>query len=80
MIGTAVCTSKTHPLNKQADGTVTMNYPAGATTVASLQPSGTFDTRPQGTAGPWEKAVRVPGGLLFTSFTQAAVFVPYFDV
>jgi hypothetical protein len=80
MIGTAVCTSSTHPLHLQPNGTVTMTYPAGSDTVASLQPDGTLATRPAGTAGPWECASRVPGGLLFRSFTNAALFVPYFDV
>lgn len=83
MIGTAVCTSRTNPLHLQPNGLVTMDYPTGQTTVASLQPDGSLATRPQGTAGPWECAERKTlwgvTGLLFRSFDQAVRFVPYLD-
>lgn len=42
----------TGKLNPQPDGTYTVEYPDG--TVFSCQPDGTFQHRPNGTAGPWE--------------------------
>lgn len=41
-------------LNQQPNGQFTVTYPLGATTVLSVQPDGTIQTRPQGTAGPYE--------------------------
>jgi len=35
-------------------GYFTCRYPKGADTVMSVQPSGTVETRPAGTAGAWE--------------------------
>jgi hypothetical protein len=81
MLGTNICTSRTNPIHPQPDGTVTMDYEGG---VASLQPDGSFASRPVGTAGAWECAKRVTvggvPGLLFHSFEQAAAFVAYLDV
>jgi hypothetical protein len=35
-------------------GFFTCRFPKGADTVLSIQPGGSFDTRPPGTTGPWE--------------------------
>jgi len=78
MTAIPVCTALLNPLNHQPDGTVTMNYPAGKDTVASLQSDGSFQTRPKGTADRWEKAQILSGGLLYTNVDALiAVFVPY---
>lgn len=46
---------------------VTVSYPIGMTTVLSVQPDGSVQTRPQGTEGPWERAtVLANGNLLFS--------------
>ncbi len=51
-------------LNPQPDGTVTVSNTDG--TVMSIQPDGQEQTRPAGTAGPFEKAVQ--NGNILTFF------------
>lgn len=55
----AVGPSQINVLNKIASGAciVTVTYPAGTDTVLSVQPDGKIETRPHGTAGPYERAV-----------------------
>ncbi len=48
----------------------TTNYPDGADTVMSVQPDGAIETRPAGTAGPYEVAVLTVAG-------DALMFGPY---
>jgi hypothetical protein len=45
-------------------GRVTVTYPAGTSTVLSVQPDGSIQTRPNGTDGPWEAAIVLPNGNL----------------
>jgi hypothetical protein len=47
----------------QSGGTVTLVL--NDDTVLSVQPNGNFETRPSGTAGPYEKAVQTPQGLVY---------------
>jgi hypothetical protein len=37
---------------------VTVTYPVGSTTVLSVQPDGTFETRPAGSCGPYETGLK----------------------
>lgn len=46
---------------------VTVTYPVGADTVLSVQPDGTIQTRPHGTAGPYERAVLTGDRLVYES-------------
>lgn len=55
MITAAPCVSADR-LILQPDGQYTMRV---GDAVLSIQPDGTFQTRPLGTAGPWEKGPRV---------------------
>ena len=50
-------------LNAQPDGTVTVSNVDG--TVMSIQPDGSEQTRPAGTAGPFEKATKSANVLTF---------------
>ena len=47
----------------RVDGGVTVSNPDG--TVLSVQPNGTFETRPGGTAGPYEVAQQSGQDLIF---------------
>jgi len=47
----------------QPNGSYTVKFLSG---VLSVQPDGTFATRPTGTAGPWESGVRTGNTLVFT--------------
>lgn len=44
---------------------VTVSYPAGRDTVLSVQPDGSLEVRPHGTAGPWERALLGPDRLTY---------------
>jgi len=65
-------------LNNQPDGTVTVTYPADTTTVLSVGPNGIIDTRPQGTAGEWEKFSVTSKGLVI-KHPKTSFLVPYAD-
>lgn len=64
-------------LNPQPDGSVTVTFPRGASTVLSVQPDGRFETRPAGTSGPFERAILTPQGLVFSPTSAVAFLVPY---
>ena len=55
-----------HQINR-LDGAdvVTVTYPVGTTTVLSIQPDGTVETRPAGSQGPYECALLKPDRLIF---------------
>jgi hypothetical protein len=58
---------------------VTVAYPAGATTVLSVQPDGTMETRPAGSAGPYETALLAGDRLVYapTGLGGAVYLLPY---
>jgi len=60
---------------------VTVTYPAGTTTVMSVQPDGTIETRPQGANGPYERAILKSDRLVYAPIGPAgkAFLVPYAD-
>jgi len=64
------------------DELVTVTYPAGTTTVLSVQPDGRIETRPAGANGPYERAVLKSDRLIYAPVGPAgAVYlVPYADV
>lgn len=57
-------------LNDVGGGNFTVTYPSNADTVLSVQPDGSIQTRPHGTAGPYELC-RINGG--FVAFRPAGV-------
>jgi hypothetical protein len=61
---------------------VTVTYPVGASTVMSVQPDGTIETRPANSRGPYECAIKKPDRLIFAPLGRnGRVFlVPYTDV
>ena len=63
------------------DALVTVTYPAGTTTVLSVQPDGRIETRPAGANGPYERAVLKSDRLIYAPVGPAgAVYlVPYAD-
>ncbi|HWP71210.1 MAG TPA: hypothetical protein VNM36_08920 [Gemmatimonadaceae bacterium] len=63
------------------DELVTVTYPAGTTTVLSVQPDGTIQTRPAGANGPYERAVLKPDRLVYAPVGPAGqvYLVPYAD-
>jgi hypothetical protein len=68
-------------INRIDDALVTVTYPAGATTVMSVQPDGTIETRPQGSQGAYERAILGGDRLVFAPIGPSGkVFlVPYAD-
>jgi hypothetical protein len=66
----------------EASGLCTVTYPAGATTVLSVQPDGTIQTRPQGAAGAYERGLKKPDRVIFnpTGPSGPVFVVPYADV
>lgn len=60
---------------------VTVTYPVGTDTVLSMQPDGTIATAPQGTAGPYECARRLPDRLVYAPLgaNGTAYLLPYVD-
>jgi hypothetical protein len=69
-------------INRIDDALVTVTYPAGTTTVLSVQPDGTIETRPQGSNGPYERALLGNDRLTYAPIGPAGkVFlIPYADV
>lgn len=60
-------------------GFYTCRYPRGADTVLSIQPGGEWDTRPAGTAGPWE-VFRIEGNRAVFPETETAHYgIPICD-
>jgi hypothetical protein len=68
-------------INRLDDALVTVTYPAGTTTVMSVQPDGTIETRPQGSNGPYERALLGSDRLVFAPIGPAGkvYLVPYAD-
>jgi hypothetical protein len=68
-----------HQINTLEDGCVTVTHPVGSDTVLSVQPDGTLETRPAGTAGPSERALRKPDRLVYAPLGEAgqAFLIPY---
>jgi hypothetical protein len=62
-------------LNDQGTGLVTATI-AGSDLVLSVQPDGTLQTRPAGTAGGYELAKVVPQGLAYQPIDEALFVVP----
>lgn len=55
----------------QVDGYFTVgNYPYGTTTVLSMQPDGSIQLRPQGTAGSYEVAYGEGNNLIYGPYPQ----------
>jgi hypothetical protein len=61
---------------------VTVTYPVGASTVMSVQPDGTVETRPFDSRGPYECALKKPDRLIFAPLgPNGRVFlVPFTEV
>lgn len=74
-------------INPQPNGTVTVTYPKGSTTVLSIQPAGSgpalapfgcnWQTRPAGTAGAYECAIIAPQGLVYCPDGITPIVLPY---
>jgi len=66
----------------EVSGLCTVTYPVGASTVLSVQPDGTIETRPHGSAGPYELAIRKPDRLIYAPIGPAGktFLIPYADV
>jgi hypothetical protein len=73
-----------HQINllDEASGLCTVTYPAGSTTVLSVQPDGTVQSRPQGAAGVYERAILQSDRLIYapTGPVGKVFVVPYVDV
>lgn len=74
----AIGPSQINILGPSASGApiVTVTYPVGADTVLSVQPDGSIQTRPHGTAGPWERAL-LKGDRLVYEAGGAYYLLPY---
>jgi hypothetical protein len=70
-----------HQINRLDGDLVTVAYPVGTTTVLSVQPDGTIETRPPGASGPYERAILKPDRLIYAPVgPHGKVFiVPYVD-
>ena len=64
--------------NSQLNSNNTVTYPAGSNTVLSVQPDGSVQTRPKGTAGPYEIFRKTDKGLVFTPEIKSYL-VPYVE-
>ncbi len=62
-------------LNDYGNHRVTATYPPGADTVLSVQPDGRYETRPHGTAGPYELAQQSGDRLVYGPYTGGVVYV-----
>lgn len=60
---------------------VTVTYPAGSSTVMSVQPDGTIETREADARGPYERGLRKPDRIIFnpTGPTGKVFIAPYVD-
>jgi hypothetical protein len=78
---TAVLAIGPHQITRINDELVTVTYPAGATTVLSVQPDGTLETRPAGAQGPYELAVLKVDRLVYAPIGDAGpvYLLPYSD-
>lgn len=65
----AIGPAQINVLGPSASGTpiVTVTYPVGTDKVLSMQPDGAIETRPKGTAGPYERALLHPDRLVYES-------------
>lgn len=63
----------------EASGLCTVMYPSGSTTVLSVQPDGTVESRPQGSNGPYERAILAADRLIYAPVGPAGkmFLVPY---
>jgi hypothetical protein len=71
-----------HQINRLDGELVTVTYPAGTTTVLSVQPDGTIETRPAGAQGAYERAILKSDRLVYAPVgpTGKVYLVPYADV
>jgi hypothetical protein len=78
---TAVLAIGPHQITRISDELVTVTYPAGATTVLSVQPDGALETRPAGAQGPYELAVLKVDRLVYAPIGDAGpvYLLPYSD-
>jgi hypothetical protein len=76
----AIGPHQVHHLDDDSDR-VTVTYPAGASTVLSVQPDGTLETRPAGSAGPYETALLKVDRLVYAPIGDAGpvYLLPYSD-
>lgn len=65
-------------LNAQPDGFYTLTINASTGDVLSVQPDGEFQTRPKGTAGPYERCGLNGNALVYCPVGQAIYVLPYF--
>ena len=65
----------------QLNGDNTARYPVDKDTVLSIQPNGEIQTRPKGTAGPYEVYEMSDKGLVYSPLGQngSSYLIPYVD-
>lgn len=66
-------------LNLQPDGFYTLTINATTGEVLSVQPGGTFQTRPKGTAGPYERCGLNGNALVFCPEGKTIYVLPFFE-
>jgi hypothetical protein len=76
---TAVLAIGPHQIHVLDGERVTVAYPAGASTVLSVQPDGSMETRPAGSAGPYETALLAGDRLVYapTGAGGTVYLLPY---
>lgn len=65
-------------LNPQPDGSVTLTINASTEEVLSVQPDGSFQTRPKGTAGAYERANLAGNVLVYCPDGKRPYAFPFF--